>query len=460
MTGRFLCIFFCLFFELSAHATTSYFSGSRTALRSSHYIMKPALPIQLTNYFSLYGNLNLKIKKKNLLFKTNGITEVFFDKSHQIYYTIPEMYLSYHHNLQQNRFVDSLKVYVGRHIKQWSQTDTYWEFGNWNSLNLWDPLYPSENGLIGAFLDIIGKQWLFEFYVGGIHLPHVKPELEKDPENGNIHSSSRWADTPPKAVDLAGLKLDIGYLVNFLFERLLHDGYGLSGTIWATEEKNIWLKGNFGYKPSNDLFLTENEKNSLKITASAKKNPVSVQKGIENYTVRQQIFSLEGGLRLGGFSTLISAFHSKMKLPKALPKGRKLVNRPIDHTYLSGLAGYEIPLWKNLETKFQMGYLHFLGREKKFSGRLTNHKLLQGVSFDWIVKSLSAKGLKRELSLRYWHSLERWKSLFSMNMLFHLLPEWYVGGGMNIIAGSKGDKSFFGEFRGNDYISWRTGYVF
>lgn len=440
-----------------------YFSGSRVALKGSHYIFKPVFPIQLKDYFSLYGNLNLKVKKNSLLFQMSGITEGFFDKSRQFYWTIPEMYLSYQHNLQQNRFVDSLKVYVGRHIKKWSQTDTYWEFGNWNSLNLWDPLYPSENGLIGAFLDIEGKHWLFEFYVGGIHLPHVKPKLQRDQESDGIHSSSRWANTPPVAVDLAGLKLDIGYLVNFLIERLRHDSYGLSWTAWATEKKNIWLKGNFGYKPSNDLFLTENAENSLRVTAatSAKeKQPLSIQKDIENYTVRQQILSMEGGLRFGGFSTLVSAFQSKMRIPRALSKGRKFVKDPLEHAYLSGLAGYEFSLWKNMETKFQMGYLHSLGKKKIFSGRLTNHKLLQGVSFDWIVKSLNTKGLKREISLRYWHSLEKWKSLFSMNLLVHLLPEWYVGGEVNIIAGKKGDTSFFGEFRSNDYISWRTGYVF
>ena len=446
--------------DKSAVQKSGYFSGSQAVLKGSHYIFEPIFPIQSKNYFSLYGDLNLKVEKNSLLFQTSGITEIFFDRSRQIYYTIPEMYLSYYYSFQQNRFVDSLKVYVGRHIKKWSWADTYWEFGVWNPLNLWEPLYPSENGLIGAFLDIAGKYWLFEFYVGGIHLPHVKPKLQVNQPDGSVNSSSRWAEIPPKVVDLGGLKLEIDYLVNFFIEKLLQDSYGLSGTLWATENKNIYLKGSFGYKPTNEIVLTENVGNSLKINSDSEKEALRPFKGVENYIVKQRILSIEGGVRFGGVSTLFSAFQSKKKIPKSLPKERKFVIEPSDHVYLSGLAGYEVSLWKDVETKVQMGYIHPLGKKASFPGNLINHKLLQGISFDWIVKALSVKGLKREISLRYWHSLEKWKSFFSMNVLFHLLPEWYIGGQINIIAGKEGDNSFFGEFRNNDYISWRTGYVF
>lgn len=443
----------------SATQKSGYFSGSQAVLKGSHYIFDPIFPIQLKNYFSLYGNLNLKWEKDSLLFQTNGITEIFFDGSRQIYYTIPEMYLSYHYGFEKSRFADSLKVYVGRYIKEWSWADTYWEFGDWNPLNLWEPLYPSENGLIGAFLDIAGKYWLFEFYVGGIHLPHVGPKLQVNQPDGGVKSSSRWAELPPEAVNLPGLKLDIDYLVNFLIEKLLQDSYGLSWKVWTAEDKNIWVKGSFGYKPTNRVILTQNKGNSLKIKPE-KKNILQLDKNIENYIVKQRILSIEGGMRFGGVSTLFSAFQSKKKIPKSLPKEREFVKKPSDHVYLSGLAGYEVSLWKDMKTKVQMGYIHPLGKKVSFPGNLINHKLLQGVSFDWIVKTLNVKGLKREISFRYWHSLERWKSFFSLNVLFHLLPEWYIGGQINIVAGKEGDKSFFGEFRNNDYISWRTGYVF
>lgn len=445
----------------SAPQKSGYFSGSQAVLKGSHYIFDPIFPeIQLKNYFSLYGNLNLKWEKNSLLFQTNGITEIFFDGSQQIYYTIPEMYLSYHYVFQKNRFADSLKVYVGRYIKEWSWADAYWEFGDWNPLNLWEPLYPSENGLIGAFLDVTGKYWLFEFYVGGIHLPHVGPELQVNQPDGKAKSSSRWAEIPPQAVNLAGLKLDIDYLVNFLIEKLLQDSYGLSWKVWAAEDKNIWIKGSFGYKPTNKVVLTENVGNSLKVNPASETKTLQPFKDIENYIVKQRILSIEGGMRFRGVSALFSAFQSKKKIPKSLPKERKFVIEPSDHVYLSGLAGYEVSLWKDMETKVQMGYIHPLDKKASFPGSLINHKLLQGVSFDWIVKVLNIRGLKREMSLRYWHSLERWKSFFSMNVLFHLLPEWYIGGQINIVAGKEGDNSFFGEFRNNDYISWRTGYVF
>ena len=430
-------------------------------IKGSHYKSKPEYPFQLKNYFSLYSNLNYEVEKNNLLFKVNGLAEFFFDKSQQFYFNVPEVYFSYAYDLKTNHIMESIRVYVGRHIKHWSQTDEYWELGTWNSLNLWDPLYPSQNGLIGAFLDVASKNWLLEFYVGRTYLPNVEPVLKNDKRTGKILSPSRWKIPPPETASVKKMELDINYLVGVLFERFLHDSYSLSFKTWAYENKNLWLKGSFGYKPVNDVFLITNSKNSLKVSDSkTKERPLTIQKTIENHSVAQLILSVEGGMHYGRFSALLSVSDSKVRLSKPLLKGQELTERPLNHTYFSGLANYKLD-YKNIKNKFQVGYLHSLnGKNSIFSSYELYHKFLRGIGFDWTAETLSTTGLKRALSLRYWHSFKVWGGLFSLDVLYYILPKWYAGGRVNVLAGEKGTPSFLGRFRADDYISWRTGYVF
>ena len=434
-------------------------------LKGFHYLSEPGSSLQLKDYFSLYSNLNYETEKNNLFFKANGLGEFFFDKTQQFYFNIPEMYLSYDYDLKIKRFVESIKVYVGRHIKTWSQADEYWELGTWNPLNLWDPVHPSQNGLVGAFLDVVSKNWILEFYVGGIHLPNVEPVLKNDKKTGQILAPSRWKFPLYETAIVRGIELDINYLVDVFFERFLHDSYILSLKTWAYENQNLWLKGSFGYKPVNAVFVVANNKDRLKVSDSngTKESPVNIQQNIENYPVIQRIWSLEGGVRYDGLSALLSVSDNKVRPLKGLSKGDEFVIKPFSHTYFSGLASYKFDLYKDINTKFQIGYLHSLGKKDGiFSSNALYHKLLRGMSFDWTVEALSAEGLKRTLSLRYWHSLEKWGSLFSLNVLCYLLPKWYVGGRINILAGEKEKEpySFLGKFRHNDYLSWRTGYVF
>ena len=463
---KYVCVFLLI---LSFRAFSNSFG--EVELRGFHYISKPALPYQLGNYYSLYGNLDYEVEKEDLFFKANGLTEFFFDKSRQFYFTIPELYLSYNYDFKKRWTLESIKVYVGRHIKEWSRADAYWELDTWNPLNFWEPLHPSPNGLIGAFLDISSKNWLLEFYVGGIHPPKVKPKLKKDPKTGKVISTSRWAVIPPETVDLGerewlrGLRRDIDYLVSFLFDELIHDSYALSFKTWLPKNKDVWIKGSFGYKPVNDIFLVMNRGNSLKISSSEGEKPVAVQKRVSNFPVIQRILAGELGLRYGRFSTLFSVSDNHVKPAKALSEEQQFVRKPKDHTYFSGLVNYQLPLYKNIKSNLKMGYLHSLKGKNDTSSLvgLPHHKIFRGFSFDWTAEFLTSKGLKREFSLRYWQSLNKWEGLLSLNVLYHILPKWYVGGRVNILSGrdnGEDSPSFLGRFRSNDYVSWRTGYVF
>lgn len=433
---------------------------SQVELKGSHYLSKPAAELQSQNYFSLFGHLHYEAQKNQFLFKVSGLGEVFSDKS--FYFNVPELYVSYAYDLKDSLFLESLKVYVGRHIKEWSRADRYWELGTWNPLNLWEPLYPIPNGLVGAFLDLKANFWLLEFYVGALHLPHTGPKREQDEKTGSISSPSRWAWIPPKEVILpAGFKRDIDYLVGFVKEKLIHDSYALSLKAWLPENKNIWLKGSFGYKQNNSVFLTLNTSDRYKVPASAKKESLIQLKG-ENHQVIQRTLTGELGIEYKDFSSLFSVSQNKVKLLKDLPENHVLVRSPISHIYLSALAGYKIPLYENIETNFQMAYLHSLNKKKTWTkAREKHHKLFRGFRFDLTTQILSATGLKRDFSLKFWLSPEKWENLFSLDALMHILPSLYVAGRVNILTGEKNnDESFFSEFQSNDSVSWRMGFVF
>ena len=402
----------------------------------------------------------------------NGLTEFFIDKTRQFYFSVPELYLSYKYDFEKSNLVDSIKVYVGRHIKEWNRSDAYWRFGIWNPLNRWEPLHSSENGLIGAFLDISSKNWLLEFYVGGINQPNINPKLKRDPKTGNMVSASRWGFIPPDKVDLGERKfelLNINYLVRFISEALRYDSYALSLKTWLPENQDIWIKGSFGYKPINDLFFIENSKDNLKVGDSGKKEPLDIQKNVSNFPFIQRILAGELGLSYGRLSTLFSISNNKVKPAKELPEGKKFSRKPADHTYISGLAKYQFPPFKKIKTNLQIGYLHSL-KEKHNpfppDGWL-HYKFLRGVRFDWIAEFTTTEGLKREISFSHWQSFKDLENIFSMDLLYYLFPKWYVGGRVNFITGKKDEKEkdnkkedFVTRFRSSDYISWRTGYVF
>ena len=448
----------------------SGFSGSDLSLKGSHFLSDPAFALQLKNYYSLYGGLIYKKEKGRFLFKTDLFAELSLDRTRQFYTAPREIFLSYRYDFQNRRFVDSLTVYFGRHVKEWSRADSYWEFGAWNPLILYEPLSPTEAGLSGAFLDIASKRWLLELYAGGFHLPHVKPEFQKPAEArlaagaNKLKSPNRFADIPPESVDLAGLDLEIDYSVRFFKEELLHDGYG-AGLTWMSappeEERRLYLKGSFGYKPSNDVFLTRNTRDQVRVKENGKESAVSIDQKIENQVVRQKIVSVESGARFDGFFGWISFLQNKMSLSRALPLDRKFVIKPLDHSYISALAGKRFFLFQDIKTKIQAGWLHSfgLGGKRSFAGQLITRKLLNGFGLDWTASV--GREPERSLSLRYWFSPKTWNSLLSLNFLFHFLPKWHVGAGVNILTGERGNKrSFLNRFQSADSVVWRTGYVF
>ena len=433
---------------------------SQVELKGSYYLSEPAEELQSRNYLSLFGHLQYEKQKNNFLFKASGLAEAFSDKS--FYFNVPELYVSYAYDFKEGRFLESIKVYAGRHIKEWSQADIYWELGAWNSLNHWEPLYPIPNGLVGAFLDLKASNWLLEFYVGAIHLPHTGPKREQDPKTGVISSPSRWAWIPPKKVVLpGGLKWDIDYLVDFFIEKLIHDSYALSLKTWLPGNKDIWLKGSFGYKQNNSVFLTQNTSDRMRVPDSAKKE-TRIQQSIENHPVIQRTLTGELGIKHKGFSSLFSISQNKLKPLKGLPENHKLLRPPFDHTYLSALTGYEISLYENIKTKLQLAYLHSLDRKQKWiKAREKPHKLFRGFRLDLTTEVLSATGLKREFSLKFWLSPDKWENLFSLDAFMYILPSWYVAGRANILTGKKNsDESFFSEFQSNDYVSGRIGFAF
>ena len=454
----------------AASAAASGFAGSGLSLKGSHFLSDPASPLQLKNYYSLYGGLIYKKEKGRLSFKTDSFAELSIDRTRQFYAAPRELFLSYRYDFQNRRFADSLTVYFGRHIKEWSRADSYWEFGTWNPLILYEPLYPTEAGLIGAFLDIASKQWLLELYAGGFHLPHVKPKFQKPlPGTNTLKSPNRFADIPPESVDLAGLDLEIDYSVRFFKEELFHDSYGV-GLTWMSsppeEERRLYLKGNFGWKPSNDVFLTRNTRDTVRVenqSKSGEESAFSIDQKIENQAVRQKIVSVESGARFDGFFGWVAFLQNKMSLSRALPPARKFVIKPQDHSCFSALAGKRFFLFQDIKTKIQAGWLHSfgLGRKESLAGQLINYKILNGFGLDVTAAVGGEETLERSLSFRYRLSSKTRNNLLSLNFLFHLLPKWHVGGGVNILTGRRGNKrAFLNRFRSADSVVWRTGYVF
>ena len=420
------------------------------SLKGEHYLSKPGESYQFQDYFSLFADLSFEEQKRRFFFKAHAQSEFYF-KSSDFYITVPELFFSY--KWKPVSGFQFIKIYAGRHIKEWSAADRYWEFGYWNPLNLWDPLYPSQNGLIGAFLDIKSGGFLLEFYVGGVHPPHVKPKLKED-KSGYI-SSSRYGLIPPRQAEFerfGGRALDIDYLVDFFFQRLLHDSYILSLS-YLSKNKAAGVKGSVGIQSANDVYLTG--KGGLNVT----KKGLEVQQNVSNHPVSQTAFSIEASARWKGMSALASMNKIHARPQRSLPEGVKFVTAPSDHDFISAFWDYSAYLWPELKAKLRLSWIHSF-----FSGAapraLLRHKILKGGGIESIAEFLPQGRVKAKGEFKYWRALKSRESLFSLILSVYPLSGLYFSAGLNVLTGSSRGQGFLTRFSSNDSIIWKAGYVF
>jgi hypothetical protein len=152
--------------------------------------------------------------------------------------------------LSHNFSNDKYDMWVGRHLEEWSEADSFWRLGYWQPRFNWDELRPDENGFTGVFVapTIIKPLRLMVFAT-----PLFVPELNQDysEQNGRVVSNNPWFKTPPPIVDLFNSPTPVNLSVNApsISDVVFEPSFAVRGEIRA--ENKSWARISYAYKPMN-----------------------------------------------------------------------------------------------------------------------------------------------------------------------------------------------------------------
>ena len=448
-------VLFCLSYP--AFGTGNY---AFTEIKWSHYLTEPKEDYQRQNYTWFRMKLNQLRHSGPFTFKLTGLTQISVDEKDQFYFNLPEMYVSYGYHFRNISLLDSVRISFGRKLKAWNYADEYFELGLWNSLNLWNPLYPTANGLIGSFIDFVSRHWSFHFFVGGVFVPNLSVNIEYDEER--IFSTSRWFSGVPRRVETLGRVLDIDYWVHtpFISDVIFQESYIASLNLWTEKEKNMWMKFNAGYKPTNQVVLARNNESILRLSSDSE---ASVQQELFIFPVQHRLFSLEWGIKHNDVSLLLSVGDNAI-MEENVPEGWALVSKAFGFTYFSSFLKYEFAVKDRLKNQVQLSYINTVPHDKPFNdgeaSSFHSHKMVHGLGIDWKTAVFSYQDKIAELSVRYWYSLPDKGGLLLTNLTYNISPSIYLQGTMDILGAKEDSFTFLNRFRANDRIEWRIGYVF
>lgn len=445
---------------------------SQVYLKGEHFFPQLSDSTDRMNYTSLYFDLKEESRFRSILFKVDGITEVFLDKKPLIYFNLLSLFASYTYNFSSDAFfqIQSLEVTLGRRIYSWSQADNYWELGLWNSLSTWNPLTPSQTGLIGAFFDLQGQKWNFQFFAGGIYLPNqgvrIKLENDENEKPAYFYSSSRWFAHVPRQVRTGDSLFDIDYYKRktSISEVLLQKSSAVSFKIRSGGQQNYWMRGSMGYKPVNEPFSIRNIRDIVRVPGKQGQDP-HIEQIFAFFPVNHQVLALEWGMDYKGLSLLFSVGDDRL-FQVSPPEGWIFVREQEDFSYLSGLLKYKHSFSGKLDSFAQLSFISSritgvpLEDQKGDFSRRSRYKITDGVGFDLNSQWKVGDRIKWDASFQYWYSFPDQGGLLSLSGNFWISEKLFTGAGLFILGAQEEMKTFLNYFRANDYFFWKVGYVF
>ena len=450
---------FAFFYALFSQADT-------VELEWQSYLSSPSSKEQLSDYALFKGDYKLDFIKKPFYFDSQFLWEYGLDRSELVYFNVPELYFYYRYDLKKPLyFVQSIQVSLGRKARSWSQGDEYWDLGLWNPLNRWNPLHPSDNGLVGSFFTVIADHWESNFFVGAIHLPNQEVQTIK--EGGRAYSRSRWFSILPEEIvpfpDKEQIVLDLFYLRDnpVISDVLLQQSVLFNFKIWSkTPEVFYWMKWSFANKPVNHLFYVSNTKNSLQVEKE-EGGEVFIKPKFTIFPVRQRLLSTEWGLDYKDVSVTFSLENAKMKPASILPEDWSFLQDPSDFTYFSTLLKYNYLH----DSFFRLAFIQswFAGRASLQRSPIVGRgKILEGIGAEWQTKLFSHTNQPLFLYLKYQYSFLDEGAWFFAKAVYYMTSKIYTELTMDVLGAFESSKnnSFLKKFKHNDYFTWSVAYDF
>lgn len=252
-TGVLLGAFLALAEEVSTSASNNNpdASNADTAIR-------PQLGFSLNalNYFSdstadkdFQQNAEMRLGlKKNGFWSSEVDTLVgTFSEPKSAYFAVPQAYVQ----------TGNSKNYlaVGRKVQMASALDQQYNLGLYNSFFTNDYLRYEEQGLTGLQIQTQISKVGFRLGWHPIYLPNQGPQVRE--ENGEIVSSNRWAQRPPKQFQFADQDKNIEYVIrDYSVSDIITNSGEVVSVYFGDDEKRPAVLLSYAHKPLNDIPLT------------------------------------------------------------------------------------------------------------------------------------------------------------------------------------------------------------
>lgn len=378
----------------------------------------------------------------------------FFSRG-QSHFVVHEAFLASHG-------ASSLKGFVGRKKKDWSELDRRWQLGLWQPKFSIDALRPDEQGLTGFFLNYNTPGFELVGFATPMFIPSMGPDIRE--EGGGLVSDSRWYRTPSRDYDFNNRINNITYDLSIpdTAKLIANGGVALMGRL-GNKEKGPWVVASTGYLPVNELILKR--KNFKDISED------NVDVTVSPDVAYHGIYSLDAGYTFTNLRATLSFLRDdpQEKLPDTDWSMQTL--KPIQA--ISAAFDFSLSNIMSKTLAFQLEYLKVDGGE--IVDVLSDGKPDDFTLFDQRLKFTNAFSLRVEGQLatfysrpfvtrfKYLYEYDQMGSLLNTEFLYYPSQKWAVVMGGDIL-GVQDEKSntsrFLNQYRANDRVYGGMTYVF
>ncbi|MEQ1723259.1 MAG: hypothetical protein ABL930_08780 [Pseudobdellovibrio sp.] len=191
----------------------------------------------------------MHLKQQGSFFTETDLYLGTFTEANSVYYAAPQAYVGIKGSSESS-------LTVGRKLENLSFADSFFNFGLMQSYSTQDNIEFTQGGLTGFSGHLSSGSMGVMASFNPIFIPNQGPQINA--ENGQIISSSRWAQQPPSKFKFGDQFQNINYAINDykITDIISHGGYMLNAYAGGSNKQRPVLVVSYGKKPINEVALS------------------------------------------------------------------------------------------------------------------------------------------------------------------------------------------------------------
>jgi hypothetical protein len=191
----------------------------------------------------------MHFKKQASFFTETDFYLGTFTEPNSFYFALPQAYIGF-------KGSSDSSLTIGRKYENLSFADSFFNFGLMQSHSTQDNIEFIEGGLTGFSGHLTSGNMGVMASFNPIFIPNQGPQINA--ENGQIISSSRWAQQPPSKFKFGNQYQNINYAINDykITDIISNGGYMLNAYLGGTNKLRPVVVVSYGKKPINEVALS------------------------------------------------------------------------------------------------------------------------------------------------------------------------------------------------------------